>query len=233
MNALLFSVRVGLALVLTVPILAFLTVAVPSTRMHHLTQRWARWMVTLCGCRPHVIGHEHLPGDRTVVFTANHASFFDSVVLLAALPGPYRFVVNHQAAARPLLGTIIRKAGHLVVDRRSLRSRAACARAIERTLASGHSLLLFPEGTRGRDGLLTFRLGGFRAAIRASRAVVPVALSGTQRMFPRDARLPQPTPLTVQVLPPVRTAGCELRQAAGLRDEVQAAIAGALAAERA
>lgn len=97
-----------------------------------------------------------------------------------------------------------------------------------RTLESGTSLMLFPEGTRSRSGLLPFRLGAFRAAAKTSHPVVPVSIDGTPRMLPRDFRLPESAPLSVQVLAPIcgnaSVAGC----ATHLRDLAQAAIVGAL-----
>lgn len=160
---------------------------------------------------------------------ANHASFLDSVAVLAAIPGEYRFVVNHRAARRPLLGTIIRKSGHLVVDRRSGESRVACARAIVRTLQSGTSLVLFPEGTRSRNGVQPFRLGAFRAAARTSRTVVPIAIDGTDRMLPPDRWLPSPTRLAVHVLSPLESDGISVRDSQSLRDSAHQAIIAVLA----
>ena len=94
------------------------------------------------------------------MLVANHSSYLDSLALVAAIPRDCRFVANHLAATRPLLGLIIRKSGHLVVDRASRQSRAACARAMIALLQDGTSLVLFPEGTLGQD-VLPFHAGGF------------------------------------------------------------------------
>ena len=128
-----------MALGLTVPPLWLLVAIAPAKVTHRLTQHWARVVVALSGCRPRVTGLWHLPRDTGVVMVANHSSFIDSGVLLAAIPGEYRFMTNHLAAGRPVLGASIRKSGHVVIDRLSVRSRAAGARAIVRTLESGAS----------------------------------------------------------------------------------------------
>ena len=228
-----FSARVALALLVTVPPLWVLVAMTPARSVHRLTQRWARVIVGLCGCRPRVIGLQRLPPPNiSAVMIANHSSFLDAVVLLATIPGDYRFVTNHLAAGRPLLGTIIRKSGHLVVDRRSMRSRAACARAIEGTLTAGTSLMLFPEGTRGRRGLLPFHLGAFRAAVKTARPVIPIAIEGTRQMLPRDLRLAERGPLAVHVLAPIPGDGSVTGHAARLRDAARAAIAAALVTPR-
>jgi Acyltransferase len=111
----LFSARVGAALALTVPPFWVLVAIAPAQWTHRLTQHWARVIVTLCGCRPIVTGLRSLPSGTGIVMVANHSSFIDSVVLLAAIPGDYRFVANHMAARRPLLGS-----------RRSSRARHCC-----------------------------------------------------------------------------------------------------------
>jgi 1-acyl-sn-glycerol-3-phosphate acyltransferase len=160
---------------------------------------------------------------------ANHSSFLDSVVLLAAVPADYRFVVNHLAATRPLVGLAIRRSGHLVVDRRSARSRAECARAMIASLEAGTSLLLFPEGTRGGDSLLPFQSGAFRTAVRTGRPVVPIAIAGTRRILPRRFRLLQRAPIHVRILPAIRPEAGTAGSATRLRDAAASAIAAALA----
>lgn len=226
-RALVFSARVLLTLTLMIPPIWLLVVIVPPHRVHQLVQRWARLVFVASGCQPRVSGLEHLKGHRCTVMVANHSSYLDSLLLIATIPGDYRFVVNHMAAARPVLGLIIRKSGHLIVDRRSVRLRAACARAMSATLEAGGSLILFPEGTRAPEGLLPFRIGAFRTAAAGGHPVVPIAITGTRDMMPRRLRLLKPGPLEVHVLPPVVSAPGK-RHAAALRDYACTAIIGAL-----
>jgi fatty-acyl-CoA synthase len=228
LRSVLFSVRVLLVLTLTLPPLWLFVVVTPRRATHRLVQRWARGIVALSGCRLRVTGLHCLPVGTGVVMVANHSSFLDSVVLLAAIPGEYWFVANHLAATRPLLGTIIRKSGYLVVDRRSVRSRSACARAMSTALEAGTSLLLFPEGTRNSNHLLPFKIGAFRAAAKTAHPVVPIAIAGTRQMLPRDFRLLEQAPLSVQVLAPITAETAGVRYAAHLRDRAHAAVAEAL-----
>jgi len=225
-RALVFSARVLLVLAVAIPPLWLLVALVPRRLVHHLVQRWARLVFAASGCRPGVSGLEHL--REHAVMVVNHSSFLDALLLMAAIPGDYRFVVNHLAATRPALGLIVRKSGHLIVDRRSARSRAACARAIVGALRAGESLIMFPEGTRANDVLLPFKMGAFRAAAAAGRPVVPIAVTGTRRMMPRRPGLLTPGPLRVQVLPAIERAPGR-SSAAALRDAARSAINDALA----
>ena len=162
------------------------------------------------------------------MLVANHSSYLDSVVLVAAIPRDCRFVANHLAATRPLIGLIIRKAGHLVVDRGSRRSRAACARAMMELLRDGTSLLLFPEGTRAGSEILPFHTGAFRAAVKTGRPVIPIAISGTRRIWPRRIRLLRQNAIVVRVLPAIHADVQTYDSAARLRDAAAGVIANAL-----
>jgi 1-acyl-sn-glycerol-3-phosphate acyltransferase len=162
-----------------------------------------RAALLLSGCPLRVSGLEHLGAAPCVVMVANHSSYLDVVVLLAAIPQDFRFVANHQAATRPLVGMVIRKQGHLVVDRGSALSRVESARAMSRMLAAGKSLLVFPEGTRSAGSLGKFTSGAFRAAMRSGRPIVPIAIAGTAQIFPRRTLLCRWSAITVMVLQPM------------------------------
>jgi 1-acyl-sn-glycerol-3-phosphate acyltransferase len=188
-----------------------------------LVRAYARGVLLLSGCRLEVVGLGHLVQAGRAVIVANHSSALDSVVLLASLPGPYRFVVNHLAATRPLIGLAIRKCGHLVVDRTSLRSKAACGRAMFDMLESKVSLVIFPEGTRSDAALLPFKTGAFRVAATARAPVIPVAVSGTREILPRQFRLLHRGSIQVRILPSIAPPVGE-DAAAALRDAAWSAI---------
>jgi fatty-acyl-CoA synthase len=191
-----------------------------------VVRRCAWLALSLTGCRPRVSGLEHLTSCGPVVLVANHASYLDSIVLLATIPVSYRFVVNHQAAAWPVIGLAIRKAGHLVVDRSLAASRHACARSMLETLRRRTSLLVFPEGTTHRDGaLLPFRPGAFRIAVAAARPVVPISVRGTDRLLPRGEWRFRRTRPEVTIQPPIVPADGGRQEVLRLRDDARRALA--------
>ncbi|MGH9175802.1 MAG: lysophospholipid acyltransferase family protein, partial [Vicinamibacterales bacterium] len=162
----LFTVYVwGLLLLTLPPVWAALCVLPPGPFPHRLVKAWARLVIRLSGCRLRVRGIERLQDRGSALLVANHASYLDSVVLMAAIPVDFRFVANSHAVTWPLIGLAIRKVGHLVVDRARLAARHACARAMIETLRQGTSILVFPEGTIQRNGgLLPFQPGAFHVA---------------------------------------------------------------------
>jgi 1-acyl-sn-glycerol-3-phosphate acyltransferase len=198
-------------------------------RAMHRVRRWARRVFAWCGCALQITGLHNLEQERGAIIVANHSSYLDSVVLLAVIRSDYRFVANHGELARPFVGLVLRKGGHLIVDRGSLRSRGACLEAMLEALARGTSLVLFPEGTRSANRLQAFKIGAFHAAFRSGRPIVPVAIAGTQRILPRHRRLLRRADVAITILPPIYP-GTDSADAAQLRARTAAAIGGALEA---
>jgi len=179
--SLLFTLYVALLLTVMAPVVWLLLLVCPRGRRAAALLRWsARTLVRAAGCPIEVRGLDHLRGLPSSVVVANHESFVDSVILLAALPNDLKIAVNERLPGVPMVGTAIRKAAHLVVNRATVKSRLAGSAAMVEILRTGESLLVFPEGTTARaPALLPFRLGAFAAAVGAGRPIVPIALSGT------------------------------------------------------
>jgi 1-acyl-sn-glycerol-3-phosphate acyltransferase len=191
--------------VVSVPLLwGYLVARGPGRNADRAAKRWSRFVLTACGVRPHVVGLQHLSALGAGVFVANHASYIDPIVLMAAIPLEFHFVAKRALLQYPLIGTVIRKAEHLTIEKAGLSDRLAGADQVERQLRDGERLVIFAEGTFvRRPGLLPFRLGAFRAAVDTGRPVVPVALAGTRRVFPDGTWLFRHAPITVTIGTPM------------------------------
>lgn len=126
------------------------------------------------------------------VVVANHSSHADTAVLLAALPARTRPVVV--AAADYWFGSRLRTTACrtlvAAVPVRRDGGGSADLFATEGLLRSGHTVIVYPEGTRSRDGDLgRFRSGAARLAARAGVPLVPVAIAGTRDLLPAHGRL--------------------------------------------
>jgi fatty-acyl-CoA synthase len=142
-----------------------------------------RTLLAVGGARPRVRMLEPVALEAPAVLVANHASYLDVVVLLATLPLSVRIVAKARLASYPILGTIIRRAGYLEVQR----GTSAAAHDLVATLRNSESLFVFPEGTFVRGpGVLPFRLGAFHAAVGTSTPVLPIALVGTRAFWPDE-----------------------------------------------
>jgi 1-acyl-sn-glycerol-3-phosphate acyltransferase len=225
-----FAAWVGILLLLTLPPLWIAVSVLPSARAVARVVRFCcRGILALAGCRLVVSGLNHLPATGGVVLAANHSSYVDTVALLATLPTDVRFVAKKELLRTPIVRTIIRKVGHLTVDRVDLSQSVADAERVTATLRGGTPLLVFPEGTFvGRPGLLPFRLGAFKAAIETGCPVVPVTIHGTRDVLPADTWLPHRGAIEVRIGVPIAAAGRDWRDMVQLRDRVRAEIARSL-----
>lgn len=178
----------------------------------------------LVGVPMTVKGLEHLPAG-TAIAVSNHASYLDGLVLTAALPGRYTFVVQEGAAHWPVVGLVIKRMGVTFVNRREARSSAMQTRALIRRLQEGVSLTVFPEGTFELEpGLLPFKSGAFLMAARAGVPVVPVGIRGTRRLLPEGSLLLRWSPVEIEIAAPRSPAGNDRAAALALRDAVRAEV---------
>ena len=180
--------------------------------------------------RLQTLGVENVPVEGPVLLAANHVSFLDPAAVGAAIHRPLHFMAKTELFRVPLLGGLIRRLNAHPVDRSG--SDAAALRVAVGLLRRGCALVVFPEGTRGRDDRLRpARAGAGMLATLGEAPVVPVYVAGTGRALPRGAVLPRPTRITVAYGAPLRFDSGRGRERYQARsDEIMAAI-GRLKAE--
>jgi 1-acyl-sn-glycerol-3-phosphate acyltransferase len=216
------------ALFLVVALTALLGVLlIPSLKLRRGTARIAaRSFFLLAGMPLRLRGVENLPAGQCVV-VANHASYLDGVVMAAALPPRFGFVIKREMNDVPVAGLLLRRIGSEFVDRFNRHKGGTDARRVLRTAASGHSLVFFPEGTFTPEvGLGKFHTGAFAIAARAGCPVVPTVILGTRRNMPATRVLPRPGPLEVRFGLPIAPAveEPEVDPVLKLRDQSRQAI---------
>jgi 1-acyl-sn-glycerol-3-phosphate acyltransferase len=136
---------------------------------------------------------------------ANHASYLDGIILTAALPASFTYVIKHEMASFPIAGFVLRRLGSAFVNREDLLDRKRIARRLVELARKGDALAFFPEGTfDAAPGLKPFQLGAFSAAARAKLPVVPLVIHGSRYKLPAGAGLPTPGGrLRVRVCEPI------------------------------
>lgn len=180
--------------------------------------------LALMGVPFRVQGLERLPPGACIA-VANHASYIDGLVLTAALPARYTFVVQDGAASWPFVGLVIKRMGVAFVSRTSAREGALQTRALIRRLQEGDSLTIFAEGTFQEDpGLLPFKNGAFLMAARAGVPVTPVGIRGTRQLFGGHSLLLHWSRVEIEIGTPLAPTGTEKEAALRLRDAVRAEV---------
>ena len=222
-----FRSYLGALILLTLPPLWLAVLLAPGRRRaDRIARSWARLVLALTGCSVRLEGAEHLRSADPALLVANHASYADVVLLMAALPRDFVFVAKRELLGWPVVGRVIRKVGHLTVERARVSQSVADAARVTEALGAGASVLVFPEGTFVRSpGILPFRLGAFKSAVETGLPVLPIVLRGTREALPAYEHLPRSTPLTVAVGAPMRPAGDGWTEMVRLRDETRRWIA--------
>jgi 1-acyl-sn-glycerol-3-phosphate acyltransferase len=208
-----YAAAVFLAVVLVALVGVLLLPTLPARR--GIARIAARTFFLLAGMPLRLRGLENLPPGQCVV-VANHASYLDGVVMAAALPPRFGFVIKREMSEVPVAGFLLRRIGSEFVDRFNRHKGGTDARRVLRTAASGHSLVFFPEGTFTPEvGLGKFHTGAFAIAARAGCPVVPAVILGTRRNMPATRVLPRPGALEVRYGAPAKTrpCGCATRRA--------------------
>ena len=118
---------------------------------HWCARTWSRLILATSGVRVAARGLEKLEPGRTYVFVANHQSIFDIPILFWSLPYQLRIIAKESLGNIPFMGWHLRRTGHMLVDRKRP-DRTAIFSWASRLTSQGLSLIVFPEGTRSRDG---------------------------------------------------------------------------------
>lgn len=172
-----------------------------------------------------VEGLDRLPANQPVVYIANHESWIDIWVLLAALPGTTRFVFKKELSRVPFLGPAINAMGHISIDRGNRGSAFASYDRAVTTIRTGVSAVVFAEGTRSATGkLLPFKKGPFVLAIAAQVPVVPIVCLDTYERLPRRSIAPRPGRARVRIGTPIPTTGLDYQARDRLADQTRAAM---------
>lgn len=198
----------------------------PHRALGHTMRVWARRNMRYCGftCDPAALD---VPAPALLV--VNHQHFFDIQLLAALIPPPLYFVARLEVGGVPLIGSMLRRGGHVLIARGSGNANDDALETATARLAEGGRVVVFGEGTRSKDGSIhTLRSGAFRMAARAGVPLVPVVLAGTRSAFPRGWWPALPTRLRAAVLP-ARPVSEEQARSIAFRDGVREEMAAKLA----
>lgn len=171
--------------------------------IHTIPQKWSKTIMKITGSKIIVEGEEHLP-DGPVVMVCNHVGDFDIPVLLSSINKPFGFISKIEVSKVPVLSDWMRVMNCVFLDRADRRQAIKMIKEAIETVKNGHSLVLFPEGTRSKGGPVgEFKTGGFRVAMDGKVPIVPIAISGTADVFEKNNRLVRPATIKLVIAKPV------------------------------
>ena len=145
---------------------------------------WARFGLALNNTPVTLQGAENLP-EGPFILMSNHQSNFDILALIATIPRRIYWIAKKELFDIPIFGSSMRRGGYIPLDRSDGRKALKSMDNAAAIIRQGSSVVMFPEGTRSRDGrLLPFKRGGFMLAVRAGVPVIPVTIIGSGQVNP-------------------------------------------------
>lgn len=205
---------------------------VPQTMMRHYFQGVLRQLEIELVTE----GAEKLRPATPCILCVNHNSLIDIPCVGVLLDFDYKWVSKKDIFRIPFIGWHLSACGHLWVDRTRKDNYERLQREFHRVIGEGASILMFPEGTRSKDGALQkFRNGAFATALRENVPVVPIAVDGTEKVLVKgslDMRRGEEKVVKIKVGDPIpvpdATEGKVERRIKLLRDRTRAAMVSAL-----
>ena len=168
--------------------------------------RWAQNRVKDTGAKITVHGKENIPKDGGALFVSNHLSNFDFLVLLSEINDPFAYIAKIELKKIPLANTWMDYLGCLLMDREDMRQQLKIIMEGISILKNGENLLIFPEGTRSRNGeMLPFKSGSFKLCTKARVPVVPITLIGTADVLENNNYKIFPANIDVYIHKPIYT----------------------------
>jgi len=169
---------------------------------------WARTLLRIAGIKVRVIGAENLDPKVTYVFAGNHTSQLDIYSFQASCPHDFRWIAKKELFRIPIFGQAMRKVGFISIDRSRGRDALKSLFMAAQRIADGSSVLIFPEGTRSKNGKLQpFKAGAFLLAIKSGVPVIPIGINNATALLPKGTLLPHPGEIVIRIGEPIPTDG--------------------------
>jgi 1-acyl-sn-glycerol-3-phosphate acyltransferase len=193
--------------------------------IHRLAGFWGRVALLACGVKVRVEGLEHIKEQGPYVFMANHQGSFDIFSLMAHLPFQFKWLAKKEIFSIPILGWAMAAAGYISIDRKGTRETVEAMNKAARKIHDGMSVVIFPEGSRSRDGLIQpFKKGGFTLAIKARVPIVPIAISGSREVMPPERLTSATGEIRIRIDPPIPMGSHSIKDRNMLVETVRDAI---------
>jgi len=182
----------------------------PAAAIHDkILNVWSRLFLRIPPVKIEVFGIEKVDPTQRYVVASNHLSMYDIPLLFQWLPLQGRYLAKKEVFKIPLVAQAMRTVGIIEVNRQQGgSSRQAINEGVRVAAERGHSLLVYPEGTRSTEGeLLPFHKGAFRIAIDTGLPILPVVIEGTERVSKPGSKIFYPGQASMRILDPIETTG--------------------------
>ena len=214
-------------------VLTIVTTAVGGSRFwgYWPPHIWSRMVCALLFVRIKVSGRENIDPKQSYIFVCNHQGAFDIWAIYGYLNHNFKWMMKKSLEKIAFVGYACKRSGHVFVDSGSLQSIRQTITDASEKLKDGMSMVIFPEGTRSKTGVMgSFKRGAFMLAAEFRLPVVPLSIDGAYNVMPRSTYFPKPGTIRLVIHPPIHPGekGFNTRE---LSTQCRQAIASALPEE--
>lgn len=221
-SALLVMLSISVTAFMSVCALLFPLISPGENKAHKIANLWARMLLWITNIRVEVIGAENVLKNRPQIFMANHQSDFDILIVLAFIPGQFRWIVKKELFKIPIFGKAMKSAGYIEIDRQNHEKAMKSLEEAAQKIREGKSVVTFPEGTRSKDGTIKpFKQGMFHLAIRAGVPIVPISIIGAHEILPKRTLRIKPGKITMIIDQPVDVSGYQIEARGELIERIR------------
>jgi 1-acyl-sn-glycerol-3-phosphate acyltransferase len=193
--------------------------------VHVIARIWAQSILMVSRVHVSVGGLSNIEPGKSYIYMANHQSNFDIPVLLGYLPVQFRWLAKSELFKIPVFGRAMLGAGYVKIDRFNQESAFESINEAARKMKDGVSVMIFPEGTRSKDGSIRpFKKGGFVMAVDSGVPIVPVVIRGTWPIMAKSSLRINHGKVEMTLAKPIDTIGYSRETKEDLMERVRTAI---------
>ncbi len=191
------------------------------TTFNKMIRAWGRWAMWAMPGTVKVSGLENIVPEKPYIVIANHESTVDVFYILGELPLPMRMIAKEELRKAPFLGSAMDRTGFIFVDNKKKGSSIEhMNKRFERLKKEKLSLMVFPEGSRFNDTLLSkFHIGAFVMAIQNDMPILPIVMKGNREMMPPESKFFHRSDIEIDILPEINTSEYTYEERTDLLDK--------------
>jgi len=208
---------------------SFVLITYPFDRkgkvIHHYARLWGKVALLANRVKVKIEGMENLKGEGPYIFMSNHQGSYDIFALLGHLPYQFKWLAKKELFSIPFFGWVMAAAGYISIDREGTRKTVEAMNVAAQKIRDGMSVVIFPEGSRSPDGSIQpLKKGGFTLAIKSKVPIIPIAISGSRDIMPKDKLTTTPGEIRIVVGHPIETHHCSSKDREPLMKKVRETI---------
>ncbi|MEN6441134.1 MAG: lysophospholipid acyltransferase family protein [Syntrophobacter sp.] len=175
-----------------------------------MARTWGKVNLWAAGVKVEIRGRDNLEPNSPYILTSNHQGWFDIFAALGYFPVPFSWLAKEELFKVPFLGRAMYSAGYIPIDRSDRRKALISMGKAAEIIRQGTSVFIFPEGTRSIDGSVRdFKKGGFVLAAKSQQPIVPISISGSYDILPKNSWMIHPGLIRMTIDKPVMAQGSD------------------------